>query len=496
MRIDRRFFRCFLLVISALFLLPSYFLQWAPGVFASAAILVTHNFVFAFEDRSRRGAFLCFNGTFFIFLMGRLATNALTEGTLDFGFRPAIELHTDLLLYVSLLMLFAGYAGAEIIANSRKSTKKRSRYMAPLTPNDSQHPFIRIVQLVSFVILAAAFAPYLAAILEKVQYAQTHSYQALYLRETSSLPFWVKKLAEMFIPALYVFLAAMPKKKYCIVPMAMYLAGSFVSIYSGRRTEFALVVMLMVFYVLSRDRFGGTAERWLGRKERLLLLIGLPAVFSILFYFGYTRYGIHAEPFSPLEAIRGFFYEQGVSYRTIAYAKQYEAMLPDRPYFWGPVIEYFKENALTKTLLPDFQQYGAQTVAQALHGVQFGDALSFLVNRSSYLAGGGTGSSYLAETFYCYGIAGIVLVNLIYGGLLQFFDHMFGRNLWVSALCFFALYRICYAPRSSTLSFVTQSLNLINLLTMAVIFLLSFLTYQYYLDHHAERLRRGKGGAG
>lgn len=188
----------------------------------------------------------------------------------------------------------------------------------------------------------------------------------------------------------------------------------------------------------------------------------VPILILVLVNVSNMRYG-NSESLQVGQGITNFFKDQGVSITVIEYGKELKSRIPQQWYLFGPIMDFLKYNEITQ-LFFNFASYGAQTIEQALHGASFADTISYLVIPYDYSQGAGLGSCYIAEAYQTLGLIGVILVNFIYGWVLNFINNRYGKTIAGSTFAMFALMRLFYAPRSSSLSFLSSTFTITNLL--------------------------------
>ena len=146
----------------------------------------------------------------------------------------------------------------------------------------------------------------------------------------------------------------------------------------------------------------------------------------------------------------------------------------------GPLINSFNDNFIFH-LIGIAHSYVPQTVEMAMCGHSLGSYLTYTVDPSRYLAGGGFGSSYIAEAWLDTGYFGVIFWSFIYGVILAKIYYWIKSNVWLSCLSFYMLINIVYAPRGHVISFISEFISPTYFLVMIIIYL------------YAKRSHRSKG---
>lgn len=95
---------------------------------------------------------------------------------------------------------------------------------------------------------------------------------------------------------------------------------------------------------------------------------------------------------------------------------------------------------------------------------------------SAYLAGRGTGSSYIAELYQDFGYTGIILGNILYSFLLaRIAKNEDNDSLLKKSIKFMIITQLLWAPRGSFTYFISQNLTPTTIATLLLVFGISYL---------------------
>lgn len=418
-------------------------------------------FAYAGLDRVSRPALFCFEITNFVFLLGGTFFSYILAEEPLFAFDNNILIYTYLIIFLSQAIVFVVYRILDI---------KRFQRYKPYSSQELSDTVLERIRKFSLVIILISTVPSLIVTIGSVVYAAENSYNGLYLRSDNGFSFLVNKLSQLFIISVFIYLSTKPTKKQSIFPIAIFLGIRAVSLFSGRRTDFVLSLITIFFYVLVRNKLDPN-EKWFTIKETIVVLILLPIFILILVNVNNIRYG-QESTFSISQGILTFFKDQGVSITVIEYGKQLQKSIPKQPYFFGPIIDFMKYNEVT-SLFHEFEEYAVQSKQQAMLGASFADTISYLVIPYGYSVGRGLGSCYIAEAYQTLGIFGVVLINVIFGLVLNVIDSRFGLSVIGSSFYLFMLMRILYAPRSTSLSFISSTFTVTNILMIVGVYLIT-----------------------
>ena len=102
--------------------------------------------------------------------------------------------------------------------------------------------------------------------------------------------------------------------------------------------------------------------------------------------------------------------------------------------------------------------------------------LGYTVMNSAYLAGRGTGSSYIAELYQDFGYTGIILGNILYSFLLaRITKNEDNDSLLKKSIKFMIITQLLWAPRGSFTYFISQNLTPTTIATLLLVFGISYL---------------------
>lgn len=454
----------FILLVIALIIKNPITLAWA------LMCLFMHNIIYSFESFYNRILFLLFNGAMFLFLISRFFLQLLTPyfnqfDTNLFGI-DFNEWHIVstiiIILILSLLGLFLGFQLRALdIFNWKPSIENN------------------VIQKVSLVFFYVSLICSVLILAEQYQFVQSNGYPALYSDYHTSYPFWFEKISQMNITAFLMYLATLPRKKDAMVPLVMFLTYTILSLSAGPRSTFMLNFLMIFAYMVLRDKID-KEERWI--SVRLLIIGGLliPILITSMTILSYTRIGdsVTDKPF--YMHIFDFFYSQGVSVNLIGYAMTLE--LPaNKLYSIGPLIDYFNNNQLSQFLFGT-ASYTYQTIESAEYGYYFADAVSYLIKPDSYIKGWGYGSSFLAELLHDGGYAASLLGSYFYGWILITITRWFSGNNYGRFFTLYIIRLLLYSPRSTFSGFIVSSLSIVNIGTIIMITLISYLLSQYLVQ--------------
>lgn len=447
--------------------------------FSIILALLIFNILYAILNFYKRFCFLLFNLTFFTFLMGEPFINMLEGKILMPGFTSEITTHIILCLFLSLLSLFFGLFLFE----------KYDRSPSKLEEDKIEKFVIRKSMKIAFYISAI---PYFYIIIEKIIFVSQNSYKAYYTDFSSSLPYLITKISTFFIIFFILFLATYPSKKEARPIVFVFLLSGLLSLGYGQRNILVLDILLVAMYYVLRNNHQKIKHQWINKKILIICAICLPLMIYFLYSMQSYRYGLDSNATGLMDGVFKFFKSQGTVYEVIGYEKFYDSMIPSgQSYTFGPLINSFNNNTIIHNIF-NTKIYEPYTVDMALHGNVLGHTLIYLHNQTLYLSGGTMGTSYIAEVFHDFSYFGIVIINIIYGGLL---GYLFKKrtNIYSFSISFLMLKELIYSPRGTAISFISNIFTISNLFALIGIFVIYYMfskskLYSILEDRCSKRL--------
>lgn len=450
--------------------LASLLLDDLKLLFLSIVTILAHNVIYSFEHPRKRMVFLAFQITFSTFMLSKIMLGLIRGRGYNLPFDLDIIKHIFIVLLLSLLFIFIGYLFAEHGQNDQTLSNE-----LPKTDDDKR----RLIRNISKWLYYLAYLPNLAVLLERALFVRQNSYLSYFTDFQSRLPFGISKIGEMAAISFFVFLGTMPSKKECKRPVLLYFLSGIISLGSGQRNQFVLSILIIGIYYFLRNTINSNNEKWIGKKTIITSMIAMPFFVAFLGIYAYIRQGMTINNLSFLRAIYDFFNNQGESVLLLGYAEKFKDSFPgDTLYTFGPIMDFLKNNVFN-VFLNNASQLKTNTMDMALQGNSFGQTIAYLVMPAKYLTGAGLGSSYIAEVYFDFGYMGVCIINFIYGFIFGTVYTFYRRNsIWIFAIGFMMIQELLYAPRDTALGFITTSLNLINILTLLVI----FITYKLWIN--------------
>lgn len=399
-----------------------------------------------------RIARLAFVGMFalayLVFLLGRwiatLSSNRLySEFSLD-------------VTRTTLIVLFVGAVSVAVVPIGTLIAKEwESSSTRPKDVTSAAAQFVRLSWLLLFALVVCGGVRIFenAAIAREVwRYGYTQQYVST---PEFSWPA-IHYLGLMYDALLAIFVAWRPRRLMLALGLGIHLVVMASSLLTGQRIYSVVWVAVLLAYVACAP------PRWLApliRRRTTSLMIAGVALLAV---------GISG--LSMVEHLRsgssnsGFLESQGVSYVVIGYANERAADLPQSngSYTFGRLVDAFTGH----------EPYLPNSVLEATAGDNLGATISWLVQPGVYEAGGGFGTSFVAELHTDFGLWGVGLYGILVGAALVGLSSLARRNWLTVAVCLLLARSLIIMPRDFALNWVFPFLSfsvLIPLVSMAAI---------------------------
>lgn len=406
-----------------------------------------------------RAALFAFLLSFFVFLLGKNILEQLGLHTIEMDFSSDINRHADISLLLSLSFLFLGYIFSSRVGRIFKN-KKEVLY----NQGDSI-----LVRDISKKIFYGTFLVNLLKVVDIVLFVMRNGYIAYYLRYTSSLPYLVGKIGDMAVIAFWGYLATMPSKNEAKRPILLYFIYLMITLGTGKRFPLVAGLLTIFVYYVARNRIN-SEEEWFGKKQLRLCLIVAPVLVVILFFSSFIREGNSVSSDMIKNALTDFIYNQGASLNLLKRAKMYADKLPQgKIYSIGSTLDLLQANFFSRMLGIKSYTLG-NTVERATQGNSFAHAMSYIVMGNAYLNGRGTGSCYIAEAYHDFGYIGVIVINIIYGVILQRMFDLKNKGPLRCAIVLIMFNALLLAPRGSADAFFAELFDPTTWITLIGIF--------------------------
>ena len=398
---------------------------------------------FCYRDFENRILLFVFGISFFVFLLGREFLELYCHYQPE-EYLSKVNNHAYKCLSISLLAIWISYCLFE------KRKRAKERFDNKITFEDNQ--IAQAIRKMSKGLFYVSIPFAIGIRLMVARYVGGSSYfdyftdfsEILY---GNSLLYYVSRL-ENFVPvSLGIMCATLPSKKEMKLPLALYAFYLIVSLGGGNRGT-CLLGFMYIFIFLVYMQGVRPEENWFKRKYLILLVLMFPVVAMLSGIMNMARTG-DTSPLTLFQSFLDFFYDQGVSITVIKHVYEYVDRIPKQ----GPYLLEFLHSGILARIL-GITVYHGNTVEHALHGGSFTHAYAYTIMGTAYLAGHGTGTSYIAELFYDLGYIGVFLGNILYGWIFAKIISYRQSNLFVRSLVFTTITQFIWAPRGSYTGFL------------------------------------------
>lgn len=352
------------------------------------------------------------------------------------------------------LSLGAIYVGMNI------ALRKKQKINVTLCENEEKkeafRKYLQAVSMVAFYITAAFFV---ISGIEKVLFCQTHSYLEYYTSFKSQLPWFIDTLGSLMKYCLCIFLATWPGKRRSFCALGLFELTALFDLYVGIRGTIVLHSVFIIVYYLLRD-IKKDKEKWFGRIEKYLVVIGTPLMMVFMVAYAFIRSGMRVMDLHFFDALKSFFISQGVTFEVVARGISVADELPQRAgrnYTFGTMIDYVVHGRIGQLLFGTEPLPGGNNVINGTESNSLAHNLSYLTRGDDYLRGQGWGSSYVLETYIDFHYIGVILFSLFLGVVLVKALQWYGKRLLGNTIILVSLLNVFYIPRAEAtgwLSFI------------------------------------------
>ena len=476
-----------LLVIAAFFAQPggSWYSVAANVTLAGLSMLNVAMLIYELTDIRRRIPLLLFQASFNLLLLGRVYVTWLR----DYDSRLLLleadgydSLYWSLqLLAISLFSVYLAYrAGGFLFRKHEVSVAVEG------AKRIWENPLIPIIrQLSRWVLYVSSLASFFS-LGNTILFVLRNGYLTSFT-ETAGVPSIISRLALFFTPTFAVFLATMPSAKQMRLPMCVYGVYLLASVFTGRRNMIVTSLMMLALYFVLRDNLLPKEKRVLTKRLVFLFcVLGLGGVY-LLQMVAYVRSGLQNES-SFFSTLVSFVDSQGASFRVVVKTFDYmEFFDPDTSYRYllFPLELFVTNNSIGQTVFHTDPIIQVQTAEFAQNTYSYSHVLTYLVDSAKYLRGEGFGTSYVAEAYVAFGMAGAVAISAVIGLAFRWFSSMFSRSWPAIALGLIAVKSFVYLPRNYALGWITDVFNITYLCFILGLYLAAQLLYT--LGTHLRR---------
>ncbi|MDR1421483.1 MAG: O-antigen polysaccharide polymerase Wzy [Coriobacteriales bacterium] len=477
-----------LMPLSALLFLTGWGFGDLTLMFVGVAALYVANLAFAIERIDKRFLFLYFHLALFLFLLSRPTIALLRGRSIQYvSVTYPAAVFTLTALFITLLLLLIGMVFVEYLLarlESRRAgqggrvgwwsggllrlraggrtdvrpyagTRDASRSSGIVAFLDN--PKLPTIRFVSGLLFLLSFAGTMYFGYLQIQAMGGLDYVYFYLTEQSAdAPLVVRTLATIEPYALCAYLATLPRKHPATGALILHVLTTGPSLIIGARGGFVLAILFAILYYAYREFTDGRGV-WIGKLEKTLLVVGIPAGIIVMGLQDYLRTHTQtATSSSVIDSLLNALYQQGTTYGVLGRGYQAQeriAQLGDKLYTFGDLLNYLEYGPLGSLFFSGDSLPGYNSVIQATQGNTYSHALSYFMH-PDYLAGHGYGSSYLLEAYQDFGMVGIVVFSGGLGTLLGFLPWWFTRS-WLPATISLTISTLVFhVPRGAAMEWI------------------------------------------
>lgn len=439
--------------------------------FPFAALVCLWILLFNFSIvKARQAPFLmCFLISFFVFLLGRQICFHYLHIEQVYPFLDQTNDYAYVNMIISLLGISTGLFLSSPTFRRMFGIKDDNAIYAAITRKVN---CTREYRKACIIVFWVCYMATIIGALMQIRFVQSVGYLESYTDDAggAGIPTVISYLSRFTLIALSLYLATKPSKKQAIVPLLAYELYACLSLLTGQRYPFIGISMYILIYLLIRSRH---ERQWFKTKYFVFIILSVPLLMIFLAAYDSIRVGKAFSFMNVGNSIQDFFIQQGGSVnvirRTIYNADQLKDM--NLVSLHGTYSALF-ENGISKRLF-HITTYGGNSIERAFGTNDLAHRLSYIAYGDEYLAGRGTGTSYIAELFHDFGLVGVFGGGVIYGLIFGKVDHIvFSHKIW-DGLRLAMIYYLLLAPRGGFDSFIGNVFTIYSLLGFLMVFLLT-----------------------
>lgn len=250
---------------------------------------------------------------------------------------------------------------------------------------DEQIKFSKFFNLkIAYILFAIGAIAYVYKVLYYSYVLKNYGYFAIY-SGNFNLPLLVRVLDDFFYIGFFMIMVNKPSKKVAYSLSLFFILMYSTYILTGMRAEFLLIVLTVVWLLAFLYKINVSI------KTLLLLLFAIVFMSQLNIFY---KYNMSLDSVD-ITFLTRFFNDQGVTLCVLGYIIEFEDFFIDSVsdgfrHIISPFVNFF---LLLTGQLGGKTEYRVDTV------YSIGDRLTYYLNPETYLAGGGTGSTFVAELY-------------------------------------------------------------------------------------------------
>lgn len=456
---------------SIVFFFASIFFFWVIGIligvdmlFCTVITLWANIVYYAISNISERTVLLGFLITFSLFLLSRDFFQNYFGYNVE-NFDSDVNRHAYILYLIALITLVIAYH----IFNRKEKKEDFQIYI------DS--PQIKYVEQTSRALFLLMIGFAIAAKFIVIRFVSNYSYYEYYTDYSSyastNIYITILNLIDRMMPvALSAFLSCFPTKKRARFPIILYGIYLMISLGTQARSTAMLGLLFLFIYFLFRQSMN-PCEGWINKQIVILIIIMTPVLIMLGSFINDMREGGNSGT-KVIELFVDFFYDQGVTSNVVKRAFMYRDRFDQDVLY---TLEFLRSGIFAR--LFGFKVYYGNSIEHALYGGSFAHSIGYAVLGIKYLAGQGTGTSYLAEFFQDFGYIGVSFGTCIYAFIISRISNVkkINKNVWIRTVQLYLIQRILWAPRGSFADIFSTVFSVQVIVMLIVIWGISNLLY-------------------
>lgn len=301
------------------------------------------------------------------------------------------------------------YASVSFLLGFYSANKLNKHNLFDQTNATVLRGFLNICHKVGVVLITLSLPGMGLKLITTIKHVLTYGYHGFYTGlEQSSLERLIEFISyKLFILGLSFYLVApLTNKKFLKISLLMILVSA-VYLFLGKRAEFGITIMFILWYWLSYQRHSLTQGTFkLKRKTKIILILLIPGLILSMQYVGKIRGGQVSNNLHVVSSV----VEQGVSGIILPYYIDYIKELPSHsaPYIFAPII--------------DRMERGGQSFETIKSTNYLSHHLTYTLDKKAYLSGEGLGTSFIVE-LYSISVLLVIIGMFILGYFISIYEN-------------------------------------------------------------------------
>ena len=355
-------------------------------------------------------------------------------------------------------------------------------------------PLVPIIRQISEFVLFVSSIAFFYMMVQTILYVFQNGYLGSFIKQAEqSVPSAISRMSMFFAPSFAVFLATIPNRKQMRFPMILYGIYMLTSLLTGRRNTFVCEALMIIIYFVLRDGLLPKERRVLKKAKVVWVIVLAAGAMYVLEMVAELRAGYSVRHKNFFSSLVSFVYSQGASFRVVIQTVNCWDRFDHQTayqFLFYPFEKYAHNNALLHSIFGLTPIIEAQNMNFVSSTHNFAHVITYMVDPTRYLAGGGFGTSYVAEAYVAYGMAGVAVMSAVVGVVFRFFSSMLTRSWVVLALCLLAVKDFTYIPRNFAFSWVIDVFSITYLCYFAAVYFAALLLA--WLGSHIREARSGR----